>query len=354
MIRILILEDTPQHYRVMKNAIEHHFGELVCVFPEYGPEGNELREFNDLIHEVRAEKGTSDAELKGLFDLIDKRYSDIDLYVIDVILRPNLNTLDEFGFLYHEHLISELANKDVKAVVMSNHVHAGSMAKQKNVRFFSKLEFGGDNLGLKVVDEFKDLFGVGALPGFIAGQGREKNYTIENRAGRWIDGIGKPIVDVIIRGVFCLLLMACVLWGLFGVGHEFIDVMGKWLSKENTTTLTVSLLKLIEGIFLSLIPVFVVFGFMIYYLSNVRVAFLEGNMSNVNPALSVHAMHLTKKLFIASVLSVVLLQFIEAVIEKDLAKEKEWASALLLAALSILLMIYNLKLEHGKDASDGS
>ncbi|MET0394751.1 MAG: hypothetical protein ABW019_16515, partial [Chitinophagaceae bacterium] len=117
-------------------------------------------------------------------------------------------------------------------------------------------------------------------------------------------------------------------------------------SKKTATSVKFSeketiILKKAEHIFLYLLPIFIVFGFFNYYKTNTRVYFIEGNLDSVRHEDSTKGMNMTKVLFIASLVSYVLIKTIEEIFSNPV----NWIKLVAAGTLLAMLMKYYLLLD---------
>lgn len=66
-----------------------------------------------------------------------------------------------------------------------------------------------------------------------------------------------------------------------------------------------------EKIFLYLLPIFIVFGFYIYYNSNIKIYFYYGKILPEDQQASVKSMNLTKSIFVSSIISFTVIKVID-------------------------------------------
>jgi hypothetical protein len=128
----------------------------------------------------------------------------------------------------------------------------------------------------------------------------------------------KKIVHFIIILFFYLTIIAITI----SIGYKIYEELLHFLyPKENDLGDEVLMIfKLIEHIFLYLIPLFIIFGFFNYYKLDLKLTLLDkGRPQEIDRDTTTASIYLTKTLFLSSMMSYVIIKIIEKVflLEKD-------------------------------------
>ena len=333
MINILILEDTPLHFDIIKNTLLNDLSNLVKLYPEniVDKEKN-LNDLNFLIEKIQA---------KNFQEVIDY-YNYIDLFIIDATLTPKSDHLgiDFLRFLQKKYAVN------FKAIVISNTEEVGQLVDKKQYPFISKLKHGvNDNFSIVLSEMVKQQFQIG---NFIESKNASFLNLIKDTVFQhgwkyalhslWIvltEDIQRHIIDKIVLILFYFLMIITMTYGGYNIFHSVFEAF-KNLNDETM------ILKVAEHIFLNLLPIFIVFGFFHYYKTNIRVFLLEGNTYSVDDEVSTKTMNLTKILFISSIISYVLIKIIEEVF---IIKTHDLIRLISFGTLLLILMTYFIMLD---------
>ena len=171
------------------------------------------------------------------------------------------------------------------------------------------------------------------------------SVATEEIGTRWYKAMTKTnkILDGFLMVSFIFLLFVTTCFAVFTVAFKI--VMLGFLPNSNSTAANPSndtnILVISEYIFLSLLPIFIVFGFFNYYKNNTRIYLTGIGLDDREDVSSTKMMDLTKKLFISSVISYIMIKIIEVVFrDGNIETSKIIAASFLLS----ILMIYSILL----------
>lgn len=136
----------------------------------------------------------------------------------------------------------------------------------------------------------------------------------------------------IIISSFYILIILTILFAVFSV---FITIL-EYIKEHNET----AILKVSEHIFLSLLPIFIVFGFYNYYQNNTQNKLIGKSFPRNNDESSTRTMNLTKTLFLSSIISYVMIKTIEVIFLTSMEDPYNLSKVLLALLLLAILMVY--------------
>jgi hypothetical protein len=332
--RILIVEDTEHHLKLICREIHARLGSSVVVLPPNIRDTTlDLDDFNVLIETLQ----------KRDFERVSKHYQEIDLFIIDATLAGGR---DRIGIDFYRYLKQKLGAEKTKAIIISNTDDTKRFV-DGHAPFISKLAYGIDeNFPKVLVDTVVEILKLDSLS--TSGAGTAVYSHDQAKKHGWLFSLNtfylslfrrieRYVIDPLVLLTFHLLLITTVGVGGYNIIYEV--VLADYGDDHD-------LLRKAEHIFLNMLPVFIVFGFFNYYKSNIRVALLDGNMHNVSDEMSTKAMNLSKHLFISSIISYVLIKIIE-----QIAAPVDDFSIIRLVSFGIFLLItiaFFVFLEHKK------
>jgi len=143
----------------------------------------------------------------------------------------------------------------------------------------------------------------------------------------------RNIIDPVVLALFYLVLLATTFSAAFNILREIYLAF-----KVHTEA---SVLKISEHIFLNLLPIFIVFGFLNYYTRSARNALLKTNQKFEDDERSAKPMNFSKVLFVSSMISYVVIKVIEALsLEEDPARHVNIPVLISYGGLLVILMVY--------------
>jgi len=344
--KILILEDQSGHYQRIKNRLEEVLSDQVVVLPDMGPKRPNPEFFGYLIQLAK------DRE----FDKI-RAIPDIDIFIIDNTMITN----DDIGAEFRNDLFNAnyRGGNFFIVFISSTPKSALPISTWDNTRevYVSKL---GQQRYLQEAVLVEVLNHLGTSPEELARQVPERADTIITtvyggfkKHSDWAekDELFHVRLDRLICYFFYILLALTALYACINIIKDF----GKY-TFENvvqapkaigvTDKLRLDpeeqeLLKDVEQIYLYLLPVFIVFGFFNYYMTNKRLTLLGGNEWKIDTERSTKTMRLTKILVISSMISYVVIKGIQELFSDQPELTKLIGSGALIA----ILMFYFAFLE---------
>lgn len=137
--------------------------------------------------------------------------------------------------------------------------------------------------------------------------------------------------NIIITSFYALFILT-IFFSVFSVAITIWE----YIKKHDET----AILKVSEHIFLSLLPIFIVFGFYNYYKSNTQNKLIGKSFPRNNDESSTKTMNLTKTLFLSSIISYVMIKIIEVIFLSPVGEPLDMNKILLSLLLLGILMIY--------------
>jgi hypothetical protein len=372
-INIIVIENESSLVQNIKTEILKSFKEQVNVLPEFIDESTEdFRSKNFLMD--RLEKGEKAFAEIVAFCAIQK----VRLFFIDIRL---LADNDEIGLQFAGYLLEHyLPDYSFEVVVMSNFFADAPLGQYSNVKFMKKYD-GREFIPITAtdeVDEFLKRQGIipknAEKPEAVKGNVRYNQNKLRNsyveQCKRWIDSR--------IHETFLLIILALVLNAIIGIGcfiwnlskHEIVSLVevhevsaattghvsakvtqlsAEALALKNAADLSADMivLKITEHVFLYLLPLFITFGFMNYYINNISIFLLGGEISSLRSKNSTSTIDLTKIMFISSIISYIIIKIIELVCMKGILQYHKFFA--LTGILLILIVYFMLLYKHKRD-----
>ncbi|MGN6417458.1 MAG: hypothetical protein ACTHMC_08205 [Pseudobacter sp.] len=326
-IKILILEDVPREFVAMANSIEKKFGNKVEVHPEIEPGDQKIQAYHYFV-----EKKLQMVK----FDEIITKYNDIDLFIIDICLMNGEQ--DDLGLRFYNFLSEKkYRDGDYHSIIVSS---KPTQVTDEKTFFISKIR--SPLYYHRVTDIISDLYPQLRQEENKTSNDKVKHTLFENGL---LDGCNKIIMNIndaikwvihaIILGLFYLLIAFAIGFGAWSITLDFIKLV-----KEKSEGMDI--FKPAEHIFLYLLPVFIIFGFFNYYRSNTSIYLLGGNKKDIDEEKSTESMNLTKKIFISTIISYILVKCTEEIFFGDCSNmfRLSGAGILLLMLMAYYIVLY--------------
>lgn len=337
-MKILILEDTPNHFRKIYESLEKEFGTAITIYPQTAvdkPE-NTITDYESFLENYVRE---------SLFDEIINFYTEIDAFIIDINL-VNIES-DITGERFYNFLRSKnYREKKFKTIFISSHYSLDLSISEIEKKHVSMVWKRSPDYDTQICEKLKSYF-PGVTSTHKGGKTETKGPTASApdvsviipppqvptetailRKVFWVF-VGKEIktwprkldnamrwcIHILITLSFYALITAAVLFGTYQIGKSF------WEYREIKAATETSgdhreemrIFHPIENIFLFLLPIFVTIGFYIYYKINSSRYLLNEPSPVKEEEKSTKAMTLTKMMFISSIISFVLIKCIEQI-----------------------------------------
>lgn len=378
MKKVLILEDKHTHHNKISSLLNQI--EDIEVLPKFVPD-EDIQDWNDLIDLAKNQK----------FEDIDNRYKNMDLYIIDVCILPN--ETDQTGLDFIEFLLQEYGNEiyNKTIVVTNNNKSDLNYSLPDTVPFISKMFRRKDysskilveslkKLGIKTSITYKsDNHSIEHVEIFYddLNESLDTNKEVDSKQieatelrevprkskdskpkihrssiikpkdedNGFLDKLLRKIIDPLILFSFYFLILLTTVYGVYKSSYEVIKSFKGSEKKielvDGVETIIESdvdtyILLICEHIFLYFLPVFILFGFIVYYKGDLRTRLLDGNYNLIDHDLSVKSIYVTKTLFISSILSYVIIKFIEEVF----FEEVDVSTLLASGSLILILIVY--------------
>ncbi|WP_430409288.1 hypothetical protein [Kordia sp.] len=153
---------------------------------------------------------------------------------------------------------------------------------------------------------------------------------------KWVDIIkfeSKVWVDYLIRIFFFSTIAVVTIYAGYKIFCEIL------VSDESTNKLKI--LEIAEHIFLYLIPIFILIGFYNYYKFDLRHKLIDkGIPRGVDKKAITDSIHLTKSLFLSSIISYVIIKSIEKIFFYTKDSKPDLKSLISYGVFLVILMIY--------------
>lgn len=374
MQKILILEDNEALFLKIRKALQESFPDDVRVFPDFRVEGAEgkhdiLKDWNNLIATVNEDTEES-------FNKIVEYYADVNLFIIDISLAGRSN--DEKGKRFWKYVKSRKPHS--KFIIGTVYLFSMEIFNAEREKYVQKPQRSIKDYVIDIVREVGNLL---QLTNKIFGWDEkitkeDNNISVETSAEnlsdqvsnntkqvkqkkptfkelwkrfnfgyafrsllRDADGQSLRALDLFIKLGFIILSAATMFYAVYEIISAFDDP--QFANKEESFELTIA-----EKIFLDLLPPFIVFGFFIYYKSNMSVHLTSGDADRIKEETSTRPMTLTKTLFIGSIISYLIVKTINLIFFPDTAPDLSnlpRTTLVSVGTLMLLLMIYFISIE---------
>jgi len=350
--KILIVEDDYDAFQSISIAITDRLSKWVDVYPHLDGEPGTIENFHYLKEEYI---------LMNKFDEILSLNKAVDLYIIDVFLKDEVSSED--GFDLERKIKSQKTGNYPEVIVISSYhyVRDGYIWKRDNYQAAIVKKI------LELFPEIKDALSKDedlelVRPSFI---GRVKaNYKLNG---------GYDTVEIIVRELdrrlrdaihaaivlsFYFLIIITTWCGVTNIYYEFfhsnstpkyiqfLASIFTFLSKPKENA-DMEILDHAENIFIYLLPIFIVFGFYIYYITNTRIYFFKGKIGLREREASTHSMNLTKSIFVSSIISYTMIKVINVIFFRS---ETNIATLIAIGIFLLILLIYFMIVnKHGQN-----
>lgn len=317
-INILILEDNKTHFDNIKSCVteiannlslcidlepkKNDYNEFINKFKRLHPdeiliEGNNILDYN----EGRAEKvlldqekiTTYQEEKYTVFSKIIEKYKNIDLFIIDISLKNNKQ--DKLGIEFLNFLI-DTRYKDFNFHTIIYSVNPPDDIDKINKTYpaekLSKIDKNDDTQCETVKNVFFEI---------ISQNGLFNKIIIKKFKIKWFTKQIYSFLNFLINFFFVSIVIITIIYSTWHIGKIIYTTFNN--DKE--------ILKVIEHIFLAVIPIFVVLGFYNYYKFNFRPRIFGRLVSTSDIEDAKKTIKLTKTLFISSITSYLILNIID-------------------------------------------
>ncbi len=325
MVKVLIIDNHDRFVRLITAALNRHFSGHVDIYPKF------IQESGDTLLHQNFLKGRL---VSRKFAEVAEQFKDMDAYIVDVALTGP--ETDEIGIEFVTEL-EKHTGRDAKVIFISKSRQLKDRPEVSRKMFVSKEDQQlGDDFETMVAKKLQALMGDRLR--HPSGQPIQEPSTAKNGSDAiMIPEVPEPyarlnklgskarkFIDIGVTSIFYLLIAASALIGLYFIMKELIHV-----TIDQQPDSAPAFLHVAEMIFLVLLPLFILFGFLGYYRSTARTFLLEGGTGYMDKENATFGMDLTKKLFLSSVISYIVIKITEWVITRmDAANNPEDASAL--------------------------
>ncbi|WP_343704499.1 hypothetical protein [Chitinophaga sp.] len=354
--KVLVIDDNEMHYKRIKDRFSNKAANVLQVYPEHGGGKKEECSYFGHINTLVQRR-----DFKTILDY----YHFIDLFIIDsILIESEKDTGYTLGFELGDYIKRNFP-RDVKIIYISNIVDCPKKDLDPTREFFlsksaHRMYFEEDLLVKalemlnidpgEVTDHDNTPQPTDTMDPFFLRKYKFRDlarkfgisYAINAKLEQWGPKVTQAIDFMLLYFVFNLLLLSTIIYSTWHIIDAF------WLS--STPNGDTAILRKAEKLFLYLLPIFIVQGFIIYYRTYVRVHYIEGEAAKLNEARSTGVMNLTKVLFIASVVSYMLIKVIEVIFpdlsEVPLSRDERLLRLIATGVFLLMLMVYFLFLNR--------
>jgi len=355
-LKILLVENLPVDFKSISTALEDALGEHFEVFPKHARTEKDLASFNCFLEDfIQLAK----------FDEVLEYYKDVDVFVIDISLKDDNDQLGrELGAKIlqireeaRERIIfvssaqyseenyiwkSDVAYEQIivqKILDTYPEIRENILKNDKKVKIDpaqEELSLSGRVSTWKKITEYSQIHG--------------KFYAF-TAIVKWLDvNIVKRFIHIVISVIFYGLILLTSVYGGLMIYREFSPNLLSKSTEDHQQVNETNILNHAEHIFLYLLPVFIVFGFYVYYKTNASIFLLSGKIDKIDQENSTVSMNYSKVIFISSIISYVLIKIINKLFDDKMNNITSFiAAGILLLMLMVYFIFINSKKSHGHD-----
>lgn len=336
MTNILLVENLNYEFNEIKSGIETAFSDSVKVFPEfdasYSTKLGVNKTNNSIIRTLKSNRPPENSQ----FNSVIKEYPNIDIFIIDYSLTNNDDVVGlNFAKYVDENYVREkriilISQRDLE-IYNEDLDFAIPFTKYDKPKPYSK--------SLVKLIENHDLIKTKPYE-------KENNtkLKVENDTNNPINAstkdekfISRKVYFSVLYTLYLLLLSSC----FYGATCILLDLWETIISVFQHTYEVTTILKIAEHIFLYLLPVFIIGGFISYYKTKIK-AFILGGKVNLDEDGASQTINLTKIIFLSSIISYIIVKILEKILD-DSHKIKSYFDLLVfffpIGGLFILLTI---------------
>jgi len=328
--KILVIENESNQFIKIAETIESYLGDHFDVYPKIDGDKGTPENFNYFLEDI--------VEMNDTETLLG-HYKDIDLFIIDILLKSD----ESVDGLELEKKIRHMRGENRPEILLIS---------SRDDKLLKNLLWKGpdfhSNLIKKIIELFPDVEKRDKDKRFTYWKYLELNskrfgmmntiiVLIKDAGRRW-----RQLIHMLITVIFYILIMLTSGYGFMSMWREFSPsgeriqkteaIVAKTDSISTASTEADSagtanqylndiihkrkveetmILEHAEKIFLYLLPIFIVFGFYIYYNSNIKIYFYDGKILPEDQQASVKSMNLTKSIFVSSIISFTVIKVID-------------------------------------------